>query len=281
MLVTGASSGIGEITSTMLALRGCRVAGAGRSFARSAVPFVLETFVEGDLTEPGAPEEVVRSAAAALGGLDVVVSNAGAGWSGAFGSMAQSELDWVFDLNLRAPLHLARAAAGHLVRSGGQLVLVGSVAGKVGVAEEVAYSAAKAGLSGFADGLRSEWSPLGVAVTLVSPGVVDTPFFSRRNRPYMRTWPKPVPAAVVGHAVVRAISSRTAEVYVPYWTALVARFHGAAPGLYRLLAERGSGLGAVAAPDRGRRHERPGETCERPHEHPGEPSNGSAGCNGG
>ena len=66
----------------------------------------------------------------------------------------------MLDINLRAPLHLANAAAPYLLSSeaGGQLVLIGSIVGLVGVAEEVAYGAAKYGLRGLADGLRSEWA---------------------------------------------------------------------------------------------------------------------------
>lgn len=238
-LVTGASSGIGALASMMLALRGCRVVGNGRNFAStagSAVTPLLETVIERDLTEPSAPEEVIETAFAALGGLDVVVANAGAGWSGPYESMTPEELDWALDLNLRVPMHMARAAAAHLRRSRGQLVLVGSIAGKVGVPTEAAYATAKHGLAGLAESLRAEWAPA-VSVSLVSPGVIATPFFGRRNQPYLRHWPKPVPAATAARAVVRAVERRPAEVFVPYWVGPVSWFHGGLPGIYRLLAQ--------------------------------------------
>jgi NAD(P)-dependent dehydrogenase (short-subunit alcohol dehydrogenase family) len=251
VLVTGASSGIGAAVSTLLAARGARVVGTGRSSAalKLAPAGALQASVVRDLTEPGAPAEVVSAAVSALGGLDVLVSNAGAGWSGPFETMSPADIDNVLDINLRAPVHLANAAAPYLLNSeaGGQLVLIGSIVGLVGVAEEVAYGAAKYGLRGLADGLRSEWARDGAGrrttVTLVSPGVVDTPFFTRR-RVYQRSWPKPMPVSRVARLIVSSIEHRNEDVVVPAWLLLAGRLNGGLPALYRLLAQ---------IPDRSRR----------------------------
>ncbi len=75
-----------------------------------------------------------------------------------------------------------------------------------------------------------------VTVTLVSPGAVDTPFLTRRNRPYMRSWPKPVPVEAVAATVVRAVEYRLADVVFPSWLTLPARLNGGLPGIYRALA---------------------------------------------
>jgi len=235
VLVTGASSGLGGLTSLMLAFAGCRVVGTGRSFARAPARLVLEAAIELDLLERAAPAEVVGTAATTLGGLDVVISNAGAGWAGPYESMSEADLDEQLALNLRAPMQVARTAAPYLRESHGQLVLVSSIAGVVGVAGEVAYSSAKGGVARLADGLREEWYP-DVVVSLVAPAAIDTPFFARRNRPYTRTWPHPIPTQKAAAAVVRAVERRPAEVYVPYWVALVPRLRGALPGTYRHLA---------------------------------------------
>jgi NAD(P)-dependent dehydrogenase (short-subunit alcohol dehydrogenase family) len=232
VLVTGASSGIGHALSALLVARGAKVVGTGRCKGELDEIEFVSTIVR-DLTEPGAPEEVVDAAVRALGGLDILVSNAGAGWAGHYDEMTQDDLDRVLDLNLRAPMHLARAAAPQLAH-GGQLVLVGSIAGLVGVGQEAAYCASKAGLRGLADSLREEWPA--ATVTLVSPGPVNTAFFDRRNRPYLRSWPKPVPVTRVVSAIVRALEHRRAEVVVPTWLELAARLHGGLPELYRALA---------------------------------------------
>jgi NAD(P)-dependent dehydrogenase (short-subunit alcohol dehydrogenase family) len=245
VLVTGASSGIGAAVSSMLAERRASVFGTGRdSAALGAAGGQFAATLAQDLTEPGAAEAVVSAAAGTLGGIDVVVSNAGAGWLGPFESMSPDELDWLLDINLRAPLHLAHAASKYLHESdaGGQLVLMGSIAGLVGVPDEVAYSAAKAGLRGLADSLRAEWLTTTrrpgrpVTVTLVSPGPVGTPFFARRNQPYMRSWPKPLPVTKVANAVVVAIERRQLDVVVPRWLTGPARLNGGLPSLYRRLS---------------------------------------------
>jgi NAD(P)-dependent dehydrogenase (short-subunit alcohol dehydrogenase family) len=245
VLITGASSGIGACVSSLLADRGVRVFGTGRDAAALATSGAqFEASMAQDLVEAGAPGTIVSAAVEALGGLDVVISNAGAGWSGPFESMSGKEIDSLLDINLRVPVHLAHASAGHLRASaaGGQLVLVGSIAGLVGVAEEVAYSSAKSGLRGLAESLRAEWRGAGragpgpVTVSLVSPGAVDTPFLTRRNRPYMRSWPKPVPVETAAAVIVRAIEYRLDDVVFPPWLTLPARLNGGLPALYRALA---------------------------------------------
>jgi uncharacterized protein len=246
-LVTGASSGIGASLSRLLIDAGAAVVGCGRNTeALARVPFAAT--ITRELCDPGAPGDVVKEAADALGGnIDVVVSGAGAGWTGAFADLPADELDHLLDINLRVPMHLARAAAAYLLESeaGGQLVLVGSIAGLVGVAEEVAYATAKSGLRGLADSLRAEWGSRrllashpgtrAVTVTLVSPGPVDTAFFSRRNQPYQRTWPRPAPADKVAGAIVAAIENRREDVVVPSWLGLAARLNGGLPAFYRWL----------------------------------------------
>jgi short-subunit dehydrogenase len=112
------------------------------------------------------------------------------------------------------------------------------VAGHVGVPEEAVYAATKAGLITFSDSLRYELDGTGVGVSVVSPGVVDTPFFERRGRPYDRRFPKPIQPEPVAAAILRAIRSEKAQVFVPAWGSFPARLRGGLPGLYRALARR-------------------------------------------
>ncbi len=240
-LVTGASSGIGAATARALNRDGVSVALAGRdSDALAAI--AAETggpAFAGDLTVADYPARLVAEATAALGGLDIVVSNAGAGWCGPYRDMRPDEIDELIDINLRAPAHLLRAALPDLVAKGrGHLVLVGSIAGLVGVANEVVYSATKAGLGGLAAALRAELAGSGVKVTLISPGVVDTAFFSRRNRPYDRSRPSPIPAPEVAEAIVDCLRFGRPEAMVPAWLTVPARIHGLVPRAYQALAQR-------------------------------------------
>jgi len=238
--ISGGSSGIGAATARAFAARGSQVAIAGRNVAalRRVAAATNAVALPGDLSEPGCARQTVEAAAGALGGLDILVSNAGIGWAGSFASMSESDIDALLDVNLRAAAHLAGAAIPHLKRGGGRLVFVGSVAGLVGVPGEAWYSATKAGLGCLADALRAELRQAGVGVTLVSPGVVDTAYFQRRNEPYQRRHPKLMSAEAAAEAIVDAVIRGRDDVVVPSWLMFPARVKASFPRLYRLLAAR-------------------------------------------
>lgn len=237
VLITGGSSGIGAAAAGEFAARGYLVAVTGRD--ESALDRVARAArgvpIAGDLREPGCPRRVVDAAAAALGGLDIVVSNAGVGWAGSFADMTDAEMDTLLDVNLRAPVHLAHAALAYLRPRTGHLVFVGSIAGLLGVAGETWYSATKAGLSMLADVLRVELRAEHIGLSLVVPGVVDTPYFDRRKVPYQRSFPRPIAAQVVATAIADAAEQRRDMVVVPEWLGWPARLKGAFPTLYRRL----------------------------------------------
>jgi uncharacterized protein len=239
-LVTGASSGIGAATARVLAARGVRVALAGRDIGalRGVAEDTAGVCIPGDLRDRHCPRQTVEMAAGALGGLDVVVSNAGVGWSGPFASMSERDIDTLLDVNLRAAAHLVRAALPHLRAGSGWLVFTGSIAGQVGVPGEAWYSATKAGLGCLADVLRAELRPAGIGVTLVTPGVVDTAYLARRNVPYARQYPHPVSAHTIAEAVADAIEHAREDVVVPGWLSLPTRLKMSFPRLYRRLENR-------------------------------------------
>lgn len=241
-LVTGASGGIGEATACRLAEAGARVALHGRD--RDALDrLALRTggvSVVADLCDSGAVEDCVAKAEAALGRpLDVVVSNAGAGWYGEFTAMPPGDVERILAINLAAPIALARATLpGMIERGRGHLVFVGSVAGHLGLAQEAVYSAAKAGLVALSEALRAEVRGTGVGVSLVSPGVVATRFFERRGRPYSRRLPRPISPERVARTVERSIVGGSTRTIVPAWMSGPVALSACAPGLYRRLAYR-------------------------------------------
>jgi short-subunit dehydrogenase len=233
-LVTGASSGIGRATALRLSREGARVVALGRD--RAALEGLgAWRLVVADLAQPGA----ARRAAQETGEVDVVVNNAGIGWAGPFMDMPADEIERLVAVNLLAPVALTRALVPAMVARGdGHVVNVCSIVAHTGGRGEAVYAATKGALAAFTESLRLELAGSGVGVSLVTPGVIDTPFFERRGAAYARRWPRPVPAERVAGAVVAAIERGRAEVFVPGWLAGPARLRGAAPGLFRRLAGR-------------------------------------------
>lgn len=236
-VVTGGSSGIGAAAAELLAERGCAVVVVGRDAAAladvaSRTGGLART---ADLADADAADRVLGES----GQVDLLVCNAGVGWAGRLSDMPPGDIERLVRVNLLAPTHLVRSALPAMLRRGrGHIVLVSSIAGSMGVAEEAVYSATKAGLNALAASVRHEVADRGVGVTVVVPGVVDTPFFDRRGVPYQRRTPRPVSAATVARAMVRAVEKNRAEVFVPRWLRLPARLRGLAPTLTDALQRR-------------------------------------------
>ena len=234
VLVTGASGGIGAATCAALTRRGAVVVAAGRDETALAAVAAASTVVA-DAADPAAAPALVATAVDRHGRLDAVVANAGIGWAGEFAGMDPARIAELVDVNLRAPMLLARAALP-VLRRPGALVFLTSIAGLVGVPGETVYSVTKAGLETFATLLREELD--GITVSTVAPGAVDTAFFINRGVPYDRSFPRPIPPGQVAEAVVEAIATGRQRRVEPRWLAVPARLSATVPKTYRALARR-------------------------------------------
>jgi NAD(P)-dependent dehydrogenase (short-subunit alcohol dehydrogenase family) len=234
VLVTGASRGIGRAVVTALTARGAIVVAAGRDEQALAGTAAASTVVA-DVADPGAAAVLVETALTRHGRLTAVVASAGIGYAGPVAEMDPARITELLEVNLRAPLLLARAALPVLTRPGA-LVFLSSIAGLVGVPGETVYSVTKAGLETFATLLREEVD--GISVSTVAPGAVATGFFDTRGVPYDRGFPRPIPPERVAAAVVAAITTGRGRQVQPRWLALPARMSAATPRLYRALARR-------------------------------------------
>ncbi len=192
-----------------------------------------------DLGNSTERQRLAAEAAEVHGRVDILVNCAGIGWSGPFTAMTADQLHRVVEVDLIAPMELtAMLLPAMLRRDHGRVCFVSSVAGRTAVAGESVYAAAKAGLDAFADSLRLETSGTAVGICTVIPGAVDTDFFAHRGRDYQRRIPRPIPARAVARAVLTAINSERAEVWVPSWLRIVPAVRAILPGPYRALSAR-------------------------------------------
>ncbi|WP_371522280.1 SDR family NAD(P)-dependent oxidoreductase [Kitasatospora sp. NBC_01300] len=241
VLVTGASSGIGLATAVRLADAGWRTLLSGTDGARldEVAARTGGRVLPEDLSKPDGPSRLAEAALAEAGRVDALVASAGLGWRGPFVDTPSDVLDRMIEVNFAAPLRLVRLLLpGMLERRRGRIVLLGSMAGQVGVRDESGYAATKGGLAMFAESLWYELRGTGVGVRLVLPGPVDTPFFDRRGTPYQRERPRPVTAERVADTVVATITTGRDRLFVPHWLGFPARIHGVAPGVFRRMASR-------------------------------------------
>jgi len=176
-LITGASRGIGRAIAESFAQAGARLALAARTTANldQVANEVCELGAEvhtfgADLRDPKAPTRLVEQTADALGGLDIVVNNAGdAGHDG----LNLDGYRRLLHLNLRAPVLITQAARPYLLESDAPVVInVSSVSAKLGGAEP--YGPLKAALSSYTVGLARDWGQDGIRVVAIAPGVIET-----------------------------------------------------------------------------------------------------------
>jgi 3-oxoacyl-[acyl-carrier protein] reductase len=190
-LVTGGGRGIGRAIAMALARAGATVAVTARS-ARELDTVVDEITRGGgsayalaaDLTDDDAVLGLVERVRAALGGLDILVHNAGgAPPHGDFARAPIATVDATLRLNLRAPMLLTHHLLAELRRRREPaIVFIASIAGMSGSAGAAAYSAAKSGIRGFAQSLFEEVRELGIRVAVISPGFVDTALIPPNRR---------------------------------------------------------------------------------------------------
>ena len=179
-LVTGATGGLGGAIARLLHQQGAVVALSGtRAEALAALASELGErthVIPCNLAKPGEVEALVPAAEAALGHLDILVSNAGITRDKLFMRMKDEDWQEVIDVNLTAGFRLARAALkGMMKRRAGRIINITSVVGTTGNAGQGNYASSKAGLAAMTKSLAAEVASRGITVNCVAPGFIVSP----------------------------------------------------------------------------------------------------------
>ena len=231
VLITGASSGLGEATALACARAGHRVAIAARrverlrSLAEKIDRPEAVLVVPADMRDGESVREMGRLAEARFGRIDALVANAGMGYSEPFVECGEDHLLEQIEVNVLGVMRAARAVLpGMLARRSGHILTVSSVAAEIPSAGSVVYATTKGAVTAFSEGLRREVGPAGVQVTTIIPGFIRTEM--TEHHPVRMP-----PASIVGDLVVRLLRRPRARAVIPGHYGAAIWLNRLAPGL--------------------------------------------------
>ncbi len=265
-LITGASSGIGEELSEQLALQGALLTLAARrtelmvrlaqriADATGSRPLVIEC----DVTRDGDVERAVAETVRERGRLDIVFANAGFGVAGLFTRLSVADYRRQFETNLFGVLRTLYAALPEVSRTRGQLVITGSIAGWVATPGTSAYAASKFALRALANSITPELAQLGVALTLISPGFVESNIRRVDNQGRLHAEaPEPLPAWLVmgrrkaARQILGAVARRRREAIISIHGRILIALERLAPSIIRAVGRRMAARGRGYRPEPG------------------------------
>jgi 3-oxoacyl-[acyl-carrier protein] reductase len=201
-LVTGATGGIGGAIALALHAAGAKVALSGtRQEALDALSAELPGSVAlaCNLSDPVETDGLIGRAEAALGGLDILVANAGITKDGLLLRMKDEDFERVLDVNLGSYFRLARAASkGMMKRRLGRIIAITSVVGVTGNPGQANYAASKAGMIGFTKSIAQELASRGITANCIAPGFIVSPMTDALNEAQKEAITKSIPAARLG-----------------------------------------------------------------------------------
>jgi short-subunit dehydrogenase len=219
VLITGGSSGIGLALARACLAKGAKVTITGRrpEALAAALQELRQTSasvwsVAADVATPEGRAATIHGAIDALGGLDVLINNAGGVRAGRLENIPEAELQAMLDVDLLAPILLTRAALPALRASGDAMIVnVTSGAALIGTPFYATYAATKAGLARFGEALRRELKGEGIHVLTAYPGGTDTPMM-KSNRAGPELGFAREPASTVADAILDGIEADAFEV---------------------------------------------------------------------
>lgn len=257
LVITGAARGIGEKVARVAAARGARLAliglEPGRLRALAADLGPTASWREADVRDGSALHSAIDECADTMGGIDIVVANAGIAGYGTVRQADEASFERVLDINLNGVFRTLKYATPHLERSRGHVTVVASALSFTPLAGMASYAASKAGVEMLALAYRQEVAHLGVTVGLVHPSWIDTDLVRgaeadlasfqdlRRRLPYPGNVTTSVDRAAA--AIVHGLVRRRSRVYVPRavvvanWAKAVLNSPAAWPWMRRFAAD--------------------------------------------
>ncbi len=225
ILLTGASMGIGRELARILGAKGAKLALVARGVDKlnEAADEVRKAggeavVIPGDLADPNTPARILDEAAKALGGLDILLNNAGVGTWGHFSEGSEENLRKVFEVNFFSTSQLMRLSVKHLIRGNQPAILnIASMTGRRGMPAFSEYSASKHALVGLTEALRAEYHRFGISVLLVLPGLTNSEFFNNvleKKGKADLPMDKALSPAQTASAVVKALEKDTRETWL-------------------------------------------------------------------
>jgi len=230
VLVTGASSGIGAGLAEALARAGATVGLVARRTDRLAE--VLERCRQdspssrmwvADLADPVAVDALAVGVMSELGGVDMLVNNAGIPKRRHVTALDAATVDAVMNINYSSPVRLTLALLPQMLERGeGRIVNVSSVAATLSPPGEAAYAATKAAITVFSESMAVDLWDTGVKVTVIYPGVVDTELFTLPDNDPFTAQVESITVEEAVATILAGVAADAAQVYVPAWFGDVA-----------------------------------------------------------
>ncbi|WP_125605649.1 SDR family NAD(P)-dependent oxidoreductase [Lapidilactobacillus bayanensis] len=247
VVITGASSGIGRDIALEAASRGARVFLLARRLELleevrtecANLSLAQATAIQVDVSQMAELEHAVAQIQAETNRVDVLVNAAGFGDFETFAEIPVKRIEQMFRVNVFGMMLLTRMLAPMLFATKGHIVNIGSMAGKIQTPKSAVYAATKAAVIAFSNSLRLELKPLGVKVTTVNPGPVNTEFFNVADSgaQYLQkmAWLSLDPEKLAIR-IVASFGQSVREINAPWFMEVAARLYPLAPKLGDFLA---------------------------------------------
>jgi short-subunit dehydrogenase len=247
VLITGASSGIGEALAKRFADLGANLVLVARrkerldQLARDIQEFGVESLCcQADISRDGEVEDAVKFAIAKFGRIDVVVAGAGFAVAGNLEKLSLLDYRNQFETNVFGVLRTIYTCMPELKKTSGRLAIIGSVVSEISMPHDTAYCMSKHALAGLADGLRAELNQYGISLTFVLPGFVDTGIHRVNNNNEPETGrdtdPPPklllMPPAQAAKVIEKAITARRNMQVVTIHARVVLFINRLFPGIF-------------------------------------------------